>query len=137
MKLQVVNFQKMQMCIPAMWGMSDLVACPPSPVCWPSFGSTISHFLSLLQSVTLLACWLDASPCMPAVVLCYCTVRLKNVFFILCLFCMYCLCEKYYNPITIQHYIADCVSWVPRLTLLDLGTNWNFEQALTKELICM
>ena len=50
---------------------------------------------------------------------------------------MYCLCEKYYNPITIQHYIADCVSWVPRLTLLDLGTNWNFEQALTKELICM
>ena len=29
-----------------------------------SFSSTISHFLSLLQSVTLLACSLDASPSM-------------------------------------------------------------------------
>ena len=33
---------------------------------------------------------------------------------------MYYLCEKYYKPITVQYYIADCVSWVPRLTLLDL-----------------
>ena len=32
----------------------------------------------------------------------------------------YYLCEKYYTPITVQYYIADCVSWVPRLTLLDL-----------------
>ena len=50
---------------------------------------------------------------------------------------MNCLCEKYYNPITMQYYIADCVSSVPRLTLLDLGTNWTFEQALSKELIRM
>ena len=35
---------------------------------------------------------------------------------------MYYLCEKYYKPITVQYYIADCVSWVPRLTLLDLQT---------------
>ena len=34
--------------------------------------------------------------------------------------CVYYLCEKYYKPITAQYYIADCVSWVPRLTLLDL-----------------
>ena len=33
---------------------------------------------------------------------------------------MYYLCEKYYKLITVQYYIADCVSWVPRLTLLDL-----------------
>ena len=33
---------------------------------------------------------------------------------------MYYLCEKYYKPIMVQYYIADCVSWVPRLTLLDL-----------------
>ena len=37
---------------------------------------------------------------------------------------MYHLCEKYYKPITVQYYIADCASWVPRLTLLDLQTNW-------------
>ena len=54
----------------------------------------------------------------------YCTVRLKTFSFFVC-FLMYYLCEKYYKPITIQYYIADCVSWVPRLTLLDLGTNWT------------
>ena len=35
---------------------------------------------------------------------------------------MYYLCEMYYKPTTVQYYIADCVSWVPRLTLLDLRT---------------
>ena len=30
------------------------------------------------------------------------------------------LSEKYYKPIIVQYYIADCVSWVPRLTSLDL-----------------
>ena len=29
------------------------------------------------------------------------------------------MCEKYLKPITVQYYIADCVSRVPRLTLLD------------------
>ena len=33
---------------------------------------------------------------------------------------MYYLCEKYYKPIPVQYYIGDCLSWVPRLTLLDL-----------------
>ena len=65
----------------------------------------------------------------------YCTI--KNVFFIFCLFCMYYLCEKYYKPITVQYYIADCVSWVPRLTLLDLRTNWTYERALGTELVGM
>ena len=40
-----------------------------------SFSSTISNLLSLLQSVTLLACALDARPCIPAVVLYYCTFQ--------------------------------------------------------------
>ena len=33
---------------------------------------------------------------------------------------MYYLCEKYYKPIIVQYYIADCVSWVPWLILWDL-----------------
>ena len=33
---------------------------------------------------------------------------------------MYYLCEKYYHSITVQYYTADCVTWVPRLTLSDL-----------------
>ena len=50
---------------------------------------------------------------------------------------MYYLCEKYFKPITVQYYIADCVSWVPRLTLLDLKTNWTHERALRMELVRM
>ena len=40
---------------------------------------------------------------------------------------MYYLCEKYYKPITVQYYIADCVSWVPRLTLLDLANKLDLQ----------
>ena len=29
---------------------------------------------------------------------------------------MYCLCEKYYKPIMVQYYIADYISWAPKLT---------------------
>ena len=27
--------------------------------------------------------------------------------------------EKYYKPITVQYYTASCVSWIPRLVLLN------------------
>ena len=50
---------------------------------------------------------------------------------------MYYLCEKYYKPIRVQYYIADCVSWVPRLTWWDLRTNWTYEHALRMELVHM
>ena len=42
----------------------------------------------------------------------YC--KIKNIYF---LFAFY---DKYYKPITVQYYTADCVTWVPPLTLLDL-----------------
>ena len=50
---------------------------------------------------------------------------------------MYYLREKYYKPITAQYYIADCVSWVPRLILLDLQANWTYERILRSELACL
>ena len=59
----------------------------------------------------------------------YCTVRLKWFSLILNLFLRYHLCEKYYKPMTVQYYIADCVSWVPRLTSLDSRTSWTYEHA--------
>ena len=34
---------------------------------------------------------------------------------------MYYLFEKYYRPITVQCYIADCVGWVPRVTFEQIG----------------
>ena len=81
--------------------------------------------------------------CVPAPVckLLYCTTALFKVLycktkhvvftFCVCFLCTYYLCEKYYKPTTVQYYIADCVSWVPRLTLLDLNKldlrtcSWN------------
>ena len=41
----------------------------------------------------------------------------KNVFFV---FFIYEVCEKDYRPITVQHWVADGVSCLPRLTWLDL-----------------
>ena len=48
-----------------------------------------------------------------------CTVRLKMVslFF---MFVMHYLCEEYYKPGKVQYHTANCVRWVPRLTLVDL-----------------
>ena len=65
----------------------------------------------------------------------YCTIRLKlfHLFFAF----RYNLCLNYYKPITVQDYIANCVSWVSRLTLLHLLTHWTYEHALEMELICM
>ena len=67
--------------------------------------------------------------------LCYCTTvlfkvlycKIKNVFFIICLFTMHYLCENYYQPVPVQSFIADCIadSWRLRLTLLALQTNWT------------
>ena len=35
---------------------------------------------------------------------------------------MYYFCDKYCKRTTVQYYIANCVSWVLKLFLLDLGT---------------
>ena len=47
-------------------GVSEIAACPPSPVV------DDSSALFLLHSVSLLTCSVDASPYMPAIVLYYC-----------------------------------------------------------------
>ena len=48
---------------------------------------------------------------------------------------MYYLCVKFYKPVTVQYCITDCISWVPRLTLLDSGTIWTYIHAFGMELI--
>ena len=99
----------------------------PSVFCgWWSFNSTIDYLRSPFQPVTLLACSLDARLCMPAVIMD--TVLFKvlywkihNVFFT-SVFVFLCIIhvKSIINLLHVQHYIADCVSWVPRLTLSDL-----------------
>ena len=46
---------------------------------------------------------------------------IKMFIFCVCLFFMYYLFKKYYRPITVQYYIADCVGWVPRVTFEQIG----------------
>ena len=106
---------------------------PSISYCWWSFSSPISH---LLQSVTLLACSLDACWTVRLYFSRYCTVRFK-IFSLLFVFVFMQLCETCYKSMTVQHYIANCVSWVPRLTLLDVGTNWIYECTLGMDRVCM
>ena len=58
------------------------------------------------------------------------------VLFCVCFLCII-LCKNYYKPIIIQYYVVSCVSWVPRLTLLDLQTTWTYECTLRRELVHM
>ena len=104
--------------------------------CWQPFCSIISHLLSLrsLSSVHLMPA--------PVYKLLYCTtahfkgcaVRLKmfSLFFV---FFYVLFAWKYFKPITVQYYTANCVSWVPGLTLLDLQTNWTYQHALEAEFV--
>ena len=42
-------------------------------------------------------------------------------------FFFHVLCENIIKPFTVRYYIASCVSWVPRLTLLDLTNKLNLQ----------
>ena len=94
--------------------------------------------LSSSQQLFLPVHSIPAPLCQPL----YCTTVLfkvpyymiKMFIFCVCLFFMYFLCEKYYRPITVQYYIADCVGWVPRLRFEQIGLN---EHALGRELVCV
>lgn len=35
---------------------------------------------------------------------------------------------KAFRPFTVQYYLADCVRFIPRLTLSNLQTNWTWAQ---------
>ena len=65
-----------------------------------------------------------------------CAIRFKmfSLFFV---FFYVLFAWKYFKPITVQYYTANCVSWVPGLTLLDLKTNWTYQHALEAEFVHM
>ena len=76
--------------------------------------------------------------CQPVCQLLYSTTVLFKALYckIKILFFMYYLCETIINLLQYST-IADCVSWIPRLTLLDLGTNWTYKRILRMELVWM
>ena len=71
-RVDIIEYSKEPEPMPSVSGMSEIAACPLSPIAddpsaLPS--PTSSPYSSLL------ACSLDASPCMPAVALHYCTFQ--------------------------------------------------------------
>ena len=51
---------------------------------------------------------------------------------------MYYLHEKYCEIVIVQYYIADCVSWAPRLILLDSQMcSWNWTPSYVGDLLCI
>ena len=118
------EFSKIQVCVPSVSDVSEIAACPPSPIVDNplSLLSPTSSPSPVIKSCPFNRCQhLCASCC---TVLMYFsrlyTVRFKmfSLFFVF----MYYLCEKYYKPMTVHYCIAN---WVPMLTLLDLQTNWT------------
>ena len=94
-------------------GMSEIAACPPSP---------IANNPSALPSPTFSPSSISNSSylftrCQPLCARCgtfllyfsrSCTVRLKLFSLFLCLFLMYYFYEKYYTSITVKYYRAYC-----------------------------
>ena len=90
----------------------------PLPI---TFSSTISHCLSHCSSCL----FTRTHPSVLPAVLYYRTFQctmLQDLKWFLYIFyiLMYYLCEKCYKPITVEYNIADYVSYIPRLTFLDI-----------------
>ena len=92
------------------------------------------HFLNTVSPLPMNLSVAKFQRCkhVPLCRLLYCATVLFKVlfckitqFYLSLVFVTYYLYGKYYKSITIQYCIADCVSWVPRLTLLDFWTNWT------------
>ena len=66
------ELSKMHMCILSTSDLSEFATLSSISYCWQSFSSII---FGLLSSNQRLACSLNASPCMPAVVLYYCSFQ--------------------------------------------------------------
>ena len=124
--LQVCELSKMRICVPSPLGMRETAPCLPFPIAiYPWALPSPASCPSTSQDSSYLFTWcqpLYASCC--TVPLCfsrYCTLRLKMLYFCVCFLCSICV-KSIINlfHIPMQYYIADCVSWVPRLTLLDL-----------------
>ncbi|CAI9155259.1 unnamed protein product [Rangifer tarandus platyrhynchus] len=100
----------MCMCVCVLFYIKDLSILRPTPSDTKGPTCTVSPLHMNFQRCE----------CSPLCQLLYSTTVLFKVLYCKmkkCLFFMYYLCGKYYKPITVQYYIADCVNWVSRLTL--------------------
>ena len=105
MNLQVANFPRCKLHsvnVRHGWHRS----LPSVSYRWPPSSPTVPHLFSFLPSVTLLACLLDAIPCVPAATLYYSrpwAIRLEaSSLLFVCLPFMYYLCEKYHKHVAVK-----------------------------------
>ena len=124
-KVDRIDSSKEPELVPSTSGRSEIAACPylQSLMIIQLYHLSPPLLPLVSNSSCLFTPWCQTRYASCCIVLLYfsryCTVRLKIFYF------LFYLCEKYYKPVSIQYYIAGCVSWVPRLTLLDLQTNWT------------
>ena len=91
---------------------------PSVSCCWLSFSSPTSQLLSLLQSFLPVRCQPLYTSCCTTVVFKVLSCKVKNVLFLCLSLCIICV-KAIINLLQCSIYIPDCISWVPRLTLLD------------------
>ena len=133
--LQDENFQR------CWWkGVNEVAACLWSPITddssalpFPTSSLPSKYFFLPVHLMPAPACQLS----------CWTTEHFKVLYHkifkkcFLCMFFMYYLHEKCYKPMTVQYYIVDCASRVPRPTLLELWQIGPTQYALRTELIHM
>ena len=126
--LQVVNFERCKSVFHQLQAWVETAACVPSPIA--DDPSALPSPTPSPSSSQLLFLPIHLMP-VPVCHLLYCTTVLfkalyLEINFFFGLLFMSCLCEKYYKPITVQYYIVSCVSWICRLTLLDLMNELDY-----------
>ena len=94
-------------CFPPTLGLSETAAGPSSPIA--DHSSALSSPPPILQSVILIACSFDASPCVPAVALYYWTFQ-GPIRFKLFTFCIYLLFIYYLCEVLLKCHITNCVA---------------------------
>ena len=129
------TLSKMWTCIPS--DVREIAAYPRSPVAEGPSALPSSHSLHPPVSISSYL----STQCQPVCQPLGCTTvlfkplycKIKDAF---CVFCsLHIICVKSYKSTTVQYYIASCVSWIPRITLLDLQMYWTYDRALRMELI--
>ena len=127
------TLSKMWTCIPSVSDVREIAAYPLSPIAEGPSIPPSSHCLHRPVSISS-HLFTQCQPLRCTTILfkaLYC--KIKDALFFVSF--IYYLCKESYKSITGQYSIATCVSWVSRITLLDLQMYWAYDRALRMELI--
>ena len=117
-------YSKFPTYIPSSFELSKMQTCVPSHRAW------VQLYLAFCFLLPVHSIPAPEASCCTTILFKVLYCKIKKVSFIF-VFIFYVLCEKYYYWTV---YTAYYVSWVPRLTLLDLWTNWTYKHTLRMDL---